>query len=80
MALSRVNSAINRLVTIVPFHSVAANANERSCFESGKYSDLTIKSGPREFKVHKVVVCEQSEWFEKATKDNTFLVGIFVQD
>ncbi|TID23354.1 hypothetical protein E2P81_ATG02927 [Venturia nashicola] len=43
------------------------------CFESGKYSDLTVQSGACEFKVHKVVVCEQSEWFTKATKNNTFL-------
>ncbi|KAE9963533.1 hypothetical protein BLS_009202 [Venturia inaequalis] len=43
------------------------------CFKSGKYSDLIVQSGAREFKVHKVVICEQSEWFEKATKDNTFL-------
>jgi len=45
------------------------------CFESGKYSDLTGQSIAREFKVHKIIVCEQSEWFEKATKENAFLVS-----
>lgn len=43
-------------------------------FTSGQYSDLTIVSGMREFKVHKVVVCGRSEWFEKAMKEDAFMV------
>lgn len=49
-------------------------ANLHRCFESAKYSDLLVQSGSREFKVHKNVVCGQSEWFEKAIKKDAFLV------
>ncbi|KAE9963535.1 hypothetical protein BLS_009204 [Venturia inaequalis] len=51
------------------------NTAIRKCFESGKYSDLVIRSGRRKFNVHKNVVCGQSEWFEKAVKENAFLEG-----
>lgn len=42
--------------------------------ESGKYSDLTIRvvnkgsSSPREFRVHRAVVCPQSKIFEAACR------------
>ncbi|QDS69574.1 hypothetical protein FKW77_008189 [Venturia effusa] len=41
----------------------------------GTYSDLTIVSGMREFKVHKFVLCGRSDWFEKATKKDAFVEG-----
>jgi hypothetical protein len=37
-----------------------------SCLESSQYSDATIRCEGREFKVHKIVVCTQSEFFSKA--------------
>lgn len=43
-------------------------------FDSGQYSDLTIVSDMRQFRVHKFVLCGRSAWFEKATKKNAFLV------
>jgi hypothetical protein len=49
--------------------------NLRRCFKSGKHSDVTVQTVAREFKVHKIIVCERSEWFEKATKENVFLVS-----
>jgi len=32
----------------------------------GKYPDVTITCGNREFKVHRLVVCTQSAWFDLA--------------
>ena len=40
---------------------------------SGKYSDLTLKCGSRSWKVHKSVLCLQSDFFAKAC-DGTFKV------
>lgn len=32
----------------------------------GRYPDVTITCGNREFKVHRLVVCTQSPWFDLA--------------
>jgi hypothetical protein len=34
--------------------------------ESGRYSDLTVTCGKRNWKVHKSVLCVQSDFFAKA--------------
>lgn len=34
-------------------------------FNSSKFTDLTIQTTDGEFKVHKLVVCGQSEWFSR---------------
>lgn len=35
-------------------------------FSSAKYSDLTIRCGPDEYKLHRVIVCARSDFFAKA--------------
>ncbi|KAK4498351.1 hypothetical protein PRZ48_011009 [Zasmidium cellare] len=37
-------------------------------YGSGKYSDLTVRTPERDFKVHRMVVCEQCQFFEAALK------------
>jgi len=39
------------------------DANTFSSFSSSKYSDLVIRCEGQDFKVHKVVVCGQSDYF-----------------
>jgi hypothetical protein len=41
---------------------------------SGKYSDLTLTCGSRSWKVHKGVICLQSDFFAKAC-DGDFRVS-----
>ena len=41
-----------------------------------KYSDLTIVCGERRFRVHKVIVCTQSEFFRAACEKGAFVVSI----
>ena len=51
-----------------------------SCFRSGAYSDLTIRCGDgREFKVHKDIVCPQSQFFAKAVEEGRFKVSHFLR-
>ncbi|PYI05223.1 hypothetical protein BO78DRAFT_447876 [Aspergillus sclerotiicarbonarius CBS 121057] len=42
----------------------------KSYFFSGEFSDLTICTVDQEFKVHRVVVCGQSEFFSRLYKGN----------
>lgn len=42
---------------------------------SGKYSDLTLTCGTRHWKVHKSVLCLQSDFFAKAC-DGNFKVSV----
>ncbi|KAH8656126.1 hypothetical protein BGZ60DRAFT_417837 [Tricladium varicosporioides] len=42
------------------------HASLSSVFESGKYSDLIIRSGDRVFKVHRAVICPRSRFFAAA--------------
>ncbi|SMY22941.1 unnamed protein product [Zymoseptoria tritici ST99CH_1A5] len=44
-------------------------------FRTEEYSDFTIKCGPYEFKVHRSVVCQQSEYFKAACRSNSFKEG-----
>jgi hypothetical protein len=44
--------------------------------ESGRYSDLTVTCGKRSWKVHKGVLCLQSDFFAKAC-DGGFKVSVF---
>lgn len=37
-----------------------------SVYDSSKYSDLVIRCGDREFKVHRAVVCPRSTFFAAA--------------
>ncbi|KAI9767184.1 MAG: hypothetical protein M1839_004603 [Geoglossum umbratile] len=50
-------------------------ANKWSVLQSGKFSDVTISNGEREFKVHKAVICPQSSFFMAAC-DGDFQVNI----
>ncbi|KAK4544718.1 hypothetical protein LTR36_003967 [Oleoguttula mirabilis] len=46
-----------------------------SLFHSSNFSDLTIICGKYTFKVHKVIVCVQSEYFNVACRKGTFKEG-----
>ncbi|KAF2431361.1 hypothetical protein EJ08DRAFT_184804 [Tothia fuscella] len=46
-----------------------------SIFDSGAYADATIRCGTREFKIHKAIVCTQSEFFVNAFKQQAFKEG-----
>ena len=35
-------------------------------YENGKYTDLTVVSSKKEYRVHKAIVCPKSEFFTKA--------------
>lgn len=45
--------------------------------DTGLYSDLTLRCGSKDFKVHKAVVCAQSEFFANACKPEGFKVSSF---
>ena len=57
---------------------LAATTNQMSLLSgllgSGKYSDLTLTCGSRSWKVHKSVLCLQSDFFAKAC-DGDFRVS-----
>ncbi|PGH11332.1 hypothetical protein AJ79_04948 [Helicocarpus griseus UAMH5409] len=39
-------------------------------YQSGKFSDLTIKAAGREFRAHRLVICGQSEYFSRLFRAN----------
>ncbi|KAK4221137.1 BTB/POZ protein [Podospora fimiseda] len=41
-------------------------SSDEKLFESGLFSDVTIKCGDREWKLHKNILCTRSTWFERA--------------
>ncbi|KAG7009190.1 hypothetical protein G7Y79_00003g010580 [Physcia stellaris] len=43
--------------------------------ETGKYSDFTITCCAREWKVHRVILCSQSKYFELACEEKKFKEG-----
>ncbi|KAF2770711.1 hypothetical protein EJ03DRAFT_373569 [Teratosphaeria nubilosa] len=45
---------------------MATSAVSDKLWKTGDYSDLTIRCGSREWKVHKAVLCTQCEFFEAA--------------
>lgn len=53
------------------------NFHERAIhlFTTGQYSDLEIRCGDVCLKVHKNIVCVQSEWLAKAVEEGRFLVS-----
>lgn len=49
-----------------------------SLLVTGEHSDLVLRCNDgKEFKVHKAVVCAQSDFFRKACKPDKFKVGKF---
>lgn len=50
--------------------------NIDSAFASAKYSDFTIHCGDRAWKVHKLIICSQSEYFQRLC-DGAFEVSIY---
>jgi hypothetical protein len=61
--------------TMADTHQKGLCENLYNIFKSGKYSDLTICSDDREFKVHQAVVCPQCRFFAAAC-DGAFQVDI----
>ena len=70
----RVKNTIDEYVTVQIFGALIDNLCR--CFMSGKYSDLRILCGAEhEFKVHKIVICPQSEYFSKVVDEARFKVS-----
>lgn len=40
--------------------------NFEICLASGEFSDFTVRCGSDAWKVHRVIVCSQSKWFQAA--------------
>ncbi|KAI7304984.1 hypothetical protein KC367_g2874 [Hortaea werneckii] len=57
-------SSPGRFVTPEPLAPLV-NGLKRA-FESSKHADLTVVCQGRQWRVHKVLLCAQSEWFEKS--------------
>lgn len=62
--------------TMADTHQKGLHDNLCSIFKSGKYSDVTISSNGREFKVHRAVICERSRFFAAAC-DGGFQVSFY---
>ena len=56
-------------------HKDRVVASNESLWNSQMYSDLTIRCGSKEYKVHRSVVCPRSAFFAKAC-NGEFIVGI----
>jgi hypothetical protein len=56
---------------------ISAGAHELALqlFLTGAYSDLEVRCGAYSGKVHKAIMCTQSEWFANAVKEERFLEG-----
>lgn len=46
---------------------------------SDKYSDLTLEFEGKSWNIHKIIVCRQSEWFDKAISEG-FKVRLLFED
>lgn len=57
----------------VPYARGSTDGN--SLYRTGKYSDLEVRCGDLVAKVHKNIVCAQSEWFSCAVEEGRFLVS-----
>jgi hypothetical protein len=47
-------------------HQNSLRASLSGAFKSGTYSDMTVVSGGREFKVHQLIICPRSTFFAAA--------------
>jgi hypothetical protein len=52
--------------TMADIHQNGIRATLSSIFNSGRYSDVTICSGGREFMVHRALICPRSRFFAAA--------------
>ena len=57
-------------------HQARLMASNYKLLETGKYSDLVIRCGAKEWNVHRAIVCEGSKFFATAC-DGPFMVSGF---
>ena len=60
-------------INITDIHHKGFLSNMEDLFGSSKYSDLTISCGSDEYKVHRAIICQLSDFFATAC-DGAFLV------
>ncbi|KAK2792552.1 hypothetical protein FQN52_003057 [Onygenales sp. PD_12] len=60
-----------------PEESYTLSDGLKKYFNDPQWADLTIKTGDRDFEVHKLVVCSQSEYFARRFTGSTGLTGLF---
>jgi hypothetical protein len=56
-----------------------SDTDNSSARRTGKFSDLTVKRGQQSHRVHKVIMCLSSEWFNKACSSDKWKVSNRVQ-
>lgn len=62
-------------VPSLPPNTGGVNGLALQLFVTGAYSDLEVRCGTYSGKVHKAIMCTQSEWFANAVKEERFLEG-----
>ena len=72
MASSKIQSDMDNLS--IEDHRALHFANNASLLACGKYSDLIVRCGDTEYKLHRAVVCPSSE-FLAVICDGAFKVG-----
>lgn len=60
-------------------HHARLMASNFNLLQTGKYSDLVVKCGSKEWHVHRSIVCEGSKYFATVC-DGAFLVNDFPLD
>ncbi|KAK3631535.1 hypothetical protein LTR56_012291 [Elasticomyces elasticus] len=67
--------AIEAFVTCIFEECSNTDRAVKSLHEEEEYADLTIECGGRTYRVHKAIVCGQSDWFQAACRKDTFKEG-----
>ena len=54
------------LIDMDPIHQESMTESLRDLFESSRYSDLAVRCGAKEFRLHRAIVCTRSKFFATA--------------